>query len=537
MKMKPSWFSGAALIFIRKIPRPNHLIFAFLHRYTNMNPANEFETIAGLEVHARLLTQSKLFSTESAIYGEEPNTAVSPVTLAHPGALPVLNKKAIELAIRTGLACHCEIEKKNYFVRKNYFYPDLPKGYQVTQHTTPICRGGYISIRTSSGKKNIRLNRIHLEEDAGKSLHDTDDRFTSVDLNRAGTALIEIVTEPDVRSADEAYAFLSEIRKLLRYLDVCDGNMEEGSLRCDVNISVRKKGEQDFGTKVEIKNLNSIRFVKQAIEAESARLIQLLQNGESVQQQTRSFDAAAGETFSIREKEDAEDYRYFPEPDLTPFQLTDAFMEDIRRSMPELQEEKMQRFISEYGLSKYDAAVLTDDKNFSDYYEEIIKHLNAVPSSTENASAAPPYKGVEGSFKLAANWMLGPVKSWLNEHHEEINRFPVVAEKTAELILLVESGKVNFSVASSRIFPALLAEPEKKAAQLAEEMNLIQRSDVSFLEPLIDAVLHKYPEKVQEYKKGKKGLLSMFVGEVIKASRGRAEPKLVNELLKNKLKS
>lgn len=493
-----------------------------------MHKANEFEIVAGLEVHARLLTKSKLFSGESAVYGEAPNTSVSPVTLAHPGTLPFMNKRAVELAIRTGLACHCVIEKRNYFVRKNYFYPDLPRGYQITQHTTPICRGGYIRIYTSSGKKEIRLNRIHLEEDAGKSLHDMDDRFTSVDLNRAGTALIEIVTEPDIRSADEAYAFLTEIRKLLRYLDVCDGNMEEGSLRCDVNISVRKKGERDFGTKVEIKNLNSIRFVKQAIEAESERLIQLLQNGQPVQRQTRSFDAATGTTFPIREKEEADDYRYFPEPDLTPFHLTDGFIESIRNTMPELQDERMRRFISEYGLSEYDAAVLTGDRVISDYFEEIINHLFSHPFSEE--------RGRE-KIKSAANWMLGPVKSWLNENNTDIMKFPLPAGKIMELVELVDSGKVNFSVAASRIFPVLLSQPQKEALMIAEEMNLIQQSDVSFLEPLIDAVLNKHPQKVQEYKKGKRGLLSMFVGEVIKASQGRAAPKLVNELLKNKLKS
>src|SRR5436190_1469295 len=310
-----------------------------------------YETVVGLEVHAQLLTRSKLFCGDATVFGSEPNTQVSPVTLAHPGTLPKMNRKAIEFAIKMGLACHCEIVKENYFARKNYFYPDLPKGYQLSQHTTPICKGGYINIKIQDRENNIRLNRIHLEEDAGKSLHDVDVENTGVDFNRAGVPLIEIVSEPDIRSGEEAYAYLTELRKLVRYLEICDGNMEEGSLRCDANISVRKKGETKLGTRAEIKNLNSIRNVKRAIEFESKRMIDMFEQGLEITQQTRSFDADSGTTFSIRDKEDAEDYRYFPDPDLTKFNLTDEFIETIRKTIPILQKERIKKYTTEYQLS------------------------------------------------------------------------------------------------------------------------------------------------------------------------------------------
>ena len=368
-----------------------------------------YETVVGLEVHAQLLTQSKLFCGDSSAFGSLPNTHVSAITLAHPGTLPKMNKKAIEFAIKMGLACHSEIVKENYFARKNYFYPDLPKGYQLSQHTTPICKGGYVTIRIKNEEKNIRLNRIHMEEDAGKSLHDVDPENTALDFNRAGVPLIEIVTEPDIRSGDEAYAYLTELRKLVRYLDICDGNMEEGSLRCDANISVRKKGDIKLGTKVEVKNLNSIRNVKRAIEYESRRMIEMLEQGTEITQQTRSFDADSGTTFSIRDKEDADDYRYFPDPDLTKFFLTDEFIDNVRRSIPELHTERSKRYISKYHLSEYDAAILTEEKEFADYFEKVI--------------------GGGVKFKSAANWMLGPVKSWQNENNEEIGRFSAYTGK------------------------------------------------------------------------------------------------------------
>jgi aspartyl-tRNA(Asn)/glutamyl-tRNA(Gln) amidotransferase subunit B len=475
-----------------------------------------YEIVVGLEVHAQLLTASKLFCGDSIAFGAEANTHVSPITLGHPGTLPKMNRKAIEFAIKMGLATHCEIEQYNFFARKNYFYPDLPKGYQVSQHTTPICKNGFLLIKTSDGEKSIRINRIHMEEDAGKSLHDVDDENTCIDYNRAGTPLIEIVTEPDLRGGEEAFAYISEIRKLVRYLDICDGNMEEGSLRCDANISVRKKGDTKLGTRVEVKNLNSIRNVKRAIEAEADRLISLLENGETIIQQTRSFDANNGTTFAIRDKEDADDYRYFAEPDLTPFRLQDEFIERIRQSIPALPEERIQKYTAGLQLSEYDATVLTEEKSIADYFENITTHT--------------------ANYKAAANWMLGPVKSWLNEQAKEMDAFPLRPEQLAALISLIDAGKVSFSVASSRLFPLFLQHSDKTPEELAIANNLIQQSDVSAIEPIIDAVLEKFADKVVEYKKGKKGLLSLFVGEVMKQSKGKADPKLTNTLLLEKLK-
>jgi aspartyl-tRNA(Asn)/glutamyl-tRNA(Gln) amidotransferase subunit B len=482
-----------------------------------MSNYNLYETVVGLEVHAQLLTKSKLFCGDSTSFGAPPNTHVSPITLAHPGTLPKMNKKAIEYAVKMGLACNCTIEKNNYFARKNYFYPDLPKGYQVSQHTTPICKGGHIVIRINNEEKIIRLNRIHLEEDAGKSIHDADPLYTSVDFNRAGVPLIEIVTEPDIRSGDEAFAYVNEIRKLVSYLQICDGNMEEGSLRCDANISVRKKGETMLGTKVEIKNLNSVRNIKRAIEQEAKLMIDLIEAGEKIIQQTKSFDAASGKTSTAREKEDADDYRYFADPDLTPFLLTDDFIESIRKQIPALQNERIKKYTSLYHLSYYDASVLTDEKELADYFEQVI-------TNTDN-------------YKAAANWILGPVKYWMNERHSGIIDFPVPAKKLALLINLVEEGKVNFSAASAKIFPVLVENPAAVPAQVAADLNLLQQSDASAIEIIIDEVLARLPEKVKEFQKGKKGLMGLFVGEVMKVSNGKADPKITNHLLAEKLKS
>ncbi len=429
-----------------------------------------------------------------------------------------MNRKAIELAVKMGLACHCTIAKENWFARKNYFYPDLPKGYQVTQHTTPICEAGYVEISTTEGlNKKIRLNRIHMEEDAGKSIHDADDDYTLVDYNRAGTPLIEMVTEPDIRSGDEAYAYLTVVRRLVRYLGICDGNMEEGSMRCDANISVRLKGETRLGTRVEIKNLNSIRNVKRAIEAESKRLIDLLEAGETIIQQTRSFDANTGTSFATREKEDADDYRYFPEPDLAPFSLSDSFIEKIRETIPALQQERIKKYIGEYQLSAYDAGLLTEERELSDYFDAVISHTT--------------------NYKAAANWILGPVKSWLNDNNSEISSLPLTASKLAGLIKMVENGALSFTVAASRLFPMLLKDPQAEPAHLASTLNLLQQSDGSAIGPIIDQVLLKFADKVTEYKKGKKGLLALFVGEVMKQSKGKADPKITNELLLEKLKA
>jgi len=479
----------------------------------------QYEIVVGLEVHARLLTKSKLFCGDSSVFGDEPNTNISPITLAHPGTLPKMNKEAIAFAIKLGLACHSEIEKQNYFARKNYFYPDLPKGYQVSQHTTPICKGGFVAIKTTLGEKKIPLNRIHMEEDAGKSLHDVYLDETALDYNRAGVPLLEIVTEPDIRSGDEAYAYLTELRKLVRYLEICDGNMEEGSLRCDANVSVRKMGDEKLGTKVEVKNLNSIRNVKTAIEYEAGRLISMIEKGEAIQQQTRSFDAASGTTFTIRDKEDAEDYRYFPEPDLTPFDLTDDFIQSIKESIPALQKERIENYVLVYQLNEYDSTALTEEREFADYFEQLV-HSN---------------HKIEIKPKSAANWMLGPVKTWLNEAKKNITEFPIKPAKLSQLIQLVEENKMSFSVASSKIFPILIEDPEADPLEQAGKMSLLMESNSDYIQPIADAVLLQFEDKVKEYKKGKKGLLALFVGEVIKRSKGKADPKVVNEILNQKL--
>lgn len=490
----------------------------------NINP--EYEVVVGLEVHARLLTHSKLFCGDSSAFTDDPNTNISPITLAHPGTLPKMNKEAIAYAVKLGLVCGCEIEKQNYFARKNYFYPDLPKGYQVSQHTTPICKGGLVIIKTSTGERKIRLNRIHMEEDAGKSLHDVYPDASALDYNRAGSPLLEIVTEPDLHSGEEAYSFLSELRKLVRYLEICDGNMEEGSMRCDANISVRKKGEEKLGTKVEVKNLNSIRNVKAAIEHEAERLISLLKKNETIHQQTRSFDATTGTTFAIRDKEDADDYRYFPEPDLTPFDLKDDFINSIRNTIPVLQKERIKKYLAAYQLTEYDAAALTEEKDFANYFESIVH-------STQSA-------GHNGEFivkpKSAANWMLGPVKTWLNEQGKNITEFPIPPDKLARLIKLVEENRLSFSAASSKVFSKLLENPDDDPLRVAGQMNLVMESNSDYIQPIAEAVLLQFEDKVKEYKKGKKGLLALFVGEIIKRSKGKADPKVVNEILIEKLK-
>lgn len=427
----------------------------------------------------------------------------------------MVNKKAIELAVRMGLACNGTIQEKSFFARKNYFYPDLPKGYQISQHTIPIVVGGLIEVEVADTISTVRLNRIHLEEDAGKSLHDEHNDFSAIDLNRAGTPLIEIVTEPDIRSADEAAAFLTGIRQLVRYIGVCDGNMEQGSLRCDANISARKKGDKKLGTKVEIKNLNSIKHLKKAIEFESERLISLLEKGEPVIQQTRSFDANTGTTDAMRTKENADDYRYFDDPDLSPVILTEQFIGAIKSEMPLLPKERYQLLKTKYALSEYDALQLTADADTANYFEAICSHTK--------------------SFKSVANWLLGPVRAWQNEN--EFSIFPLEAAQLSKLITLVDTGKVSFSAGSTKLFSALLNTPSADPEKLAEEMQLIQESDLASLEPIIDAVLLTLADKVAEYKKGKKGLLSLFVGEVMKRSKGKADPKKTNDIILEKLKS
>ena len=477
--------------------------------------SHQYETVVGLEVHAQLLTTSKLFSGDSAAYGGEPNTHVSAITLALPGTLPRLNKQAIEFAIRMGFACQSEIERTNYFARKHYFYPDLPKGYQITQHETPICKGGYVTIKTNSGKKNIRLNHIHLEEDAGKSMHDEDSAYSNIDYNRAGVPLIEIVSEPDLRSGDEAYAFLTELRKLVRHLEICDGNMEEGSMRCDANISIRKKGDTKLGTKVEVKNLNSIRNVKRAIEHEAERMIGLLERGETIRQQTMSFDADSGTSFPLRTKEEADDYRYFTDPDLPPFLVTDELLEGIEKKMPELPAQIAERYVKDFNLSEYDAGQLADEKEVSHFFQEVITQCT--------------------NYKAAANWILGPIKSILNERNVSIAQLGLKSPVLARVIAMVDEGLINFSIGSSKLLPALIDQPNKSPDELLATLNLSQVGDSGVVEEWVDAALSKMPDKVAEYKKGKKGLLGLFVGEVKKISKGKADPKLVNELLMEKL--
>lgn len=480
-----------------------------------MKNLDKYQVVIGLEVHAQLLTKSKLFCGDSASFGGEPNTHISPITLAHPGTLPKMNRKAIEFAVKLGLALHCQIEQHNYFARKNYFYPDLPKGYQVSQHTTPICKNGYVKIKTAEGEKNVKLNRIHIEEDAGKSLHDVDENYTCIDLNRAGVCLLEIVSEPDLHSSDEAFAYITELRKLVRWLEICDGNMEEGSMRCDANISIRLKGETKLGTRVEVKNLNSIRNVKKAIDIEVERLIEITESGHKIIQETRSFDADKNTTFSLRSKEEADDYRYFPEPDLTPFYLTDEFVKNIKDASPDLPEILEKKYVEVLHLPAYDASVICNDKETVNYFEGIIQHTT--------------------NYKAAANWILGPIKSNINHTQTEIKDFILQPEKIAALIKLVDEGKVNFSNASTKIFNELLHKADSDPLQVATSLNLFQESDSNSVEAWVNAAIAKMPDKVKEYKSGKKGLIGLFAGEVKKLSKGKADMQVVNKLLQEKL--
>ncbi|MEN9699104.1 MAG: hypothetical protein RLZZ301_302 [Bacteroidota bacterium] len=478
---------------------------------------DKYEVVIGLEVHTQLLTKTKAYSNDLNEYGSAPNTNVSVITLGHPGTLPVMNRQTIEFAIRLGLACDCTIAPQQHFARKNYFYPDLPKGYQITQDTTPICTGGHILIRTEDGsEKAIGLTRIHMEEDAGKSIHDVDVYDTLVDLNRAGTPLLEIVSEPDIRSSQEAYNYLTEVRKLVRYLDICDGNMEEGSLRCDANISVRLKGVSEFGTKVEVKNMNSIRNVQRAIEFEIIRQIETLEAGGNLRQETRAFDALKGSTIAMRSKEAANDYRYFPEPDLPPITVTKAHIERVAAEMPALPRVLFERYTNEFGLSSYDAYNITDQKGIALYYEALVAHTT--------------------NYKAAANWLMGDIKSHLNEFGLEIEDFPIVPERIAQLIALIEEGKVSNSIASQRIFPALF-ESQESPLQIAERLNLIQSSDSSVIEGFIAQVIAANPAEVARYRNGEKQLIGFLMGQLMKVSGGKADPKAANGLLRQQLEA
>ncbi|QHT68909.1 Asp-tRNA(Asn)/Glu-tRNA(Gln) amidotransferase subunit GatB [Rhodocytophaga rosea] len=477
---------------------------------------DKYEAVIGLEVHCQLLTKSKIFSTDAVEFGSMPNTNITVISLGHPGTLPMLNKKAVEHAIKMGLACHSQISSYNVFARKNYFYPDLPKGYQLTQDKTPICVGGYVPIKTKDGKeRNIQLTRIHLEEDAGKSIHLAGETETLVDLNRAGTALIEIVSDPVIKTSDEAYAYLTEIRKLVRYLEICDGNMEEGSMRCDANVSIMPKGSKVLGTKIEVKNMNSIRNVQHAIDYEIERQIIETEKGVTLVSETRTFDAGDGKTYSMRTKETMNDYRYFPEPDLNPLIVSEEWLESIKVQMPSLPHELYEKFMHTYHLPEYDAHVLTDTKEIAQYFEAVCKHTT--------------------HYKAASNWVMGPIKSHLNENHQSISKFPLSPEQIAGLIGLIDSHTVSHSVGVHQLFPAMLHQPSLSAAQIAESQNLMQNSNSDDLKALIQEILASNPQKVKEYKNGKKGLLGMFMGEVMKKTQGKADPKLTNELLSKTL--
>jgi aspartyl-tRNA(Asn)/glutamyl-tRNA(Gln) amidotransferase subunit B len=476
---------------------------------------NKYEAVIGLEVHIQLLTKTKLFCGDSAAYGGEPNTHVSPITLAHPGTLPVLNKQALEYAVKLGLALNCNISRHSFFDRKHYFYPDLPKGYQTSQTTAPICIGGHLKVQVNGEEKQVEIHHIHLEEDAGKSIHDADDNYTCIDLNRAGVPLMELVTEPVIHSADEAFAFVTALRKLVRWLGICDGNMEEGSLRCDANVSIRLAGEQKLGTKVEIKNLNSIRNVRRAIESEIIRQTELVEKGEKVVQQTRGYNADTNTTSPQRDKEEANDYRYFTCPDLPPFEVSQAQLNELQSAMPQLPDALQHYYTTQLSLPVADATVLTEDKAFSDYFNELIKETTHT--------------------KAAANWMLGPVKNWLNEEGKNIGEWPLMPTGLASVIELVQSGEINFSVAAAKLLPALLAKPMENEKQLAIHLSLLQSTDSNELESWINETLAAMPDKVTEYKKGKKGLIGLFVGEVKKRSKGKADPQKTTRLLQEKL--
>ena len=478
---------------------------------------DSYELVCGLEVHVQLKTKSKAYAGDENRYGALPNTLVSAITLGHPGTLPVMNEKSVELAVRLGIAFNCEIASKMYFARKNYFYADLPKGYQITQDKTPICKGGEVFITLKDGEeRRLQLTRIHLEEDAGKSIHDQDPFNTLVDLNRAGVPLVEIVSEPDFRQAEEAYAYLMEVRRVLRYLDVSDGNMEEGSLRCDANISVRKKGETILNERTEVKNMNSFRNVQKAIEYEFKRQIDIVEQGGRIEMETRSYDAVNDTTFSLRSKEQAHDYRYFPEPDLQPLTVTEAYLKEVQSSLPPLPRALIKRYTMELGLSTYDAGILTEEKETALYFEELI-------SCTSN-------------YKSAANWVMGEVRSWVNRQASHISDFPVSAKRLAGLIQLIDEGKVSNNLAAQNIFPLML-ESEKTAIEIAEENDFVQNSDQDALRSYIDQAISAYPDKVEAYRKGNKGLLGLFMGEVMKLSNRKADPKATTTLLKEILEN
>ncbi len=477
----------------------------------------EYEAIIGLEVHCQLSTESKIFCGCKTEFGAQQNTQVCPVCLGMPGVLPVLNRRAVEFAIRMGLATHCRIAEHSIFARKNYFYPDLPKGYQISQYEEPLCEDGYLEIELESGeKKRIHIIRIHLEEDAGKSVHAEDyvsENETLIDLNRCGVPLIEIVSGPDIRSPREAYHYLVRIRQLVRYLEICDGNMEQGSLRCDANISVRPKGQDAFGVKTELKNMNSFRNVERALEYEIQRQIAMLERGEPIQQETLLWDAARNRVVPMRSKEYAHDYRYFPEPDLVPLMISSEWRQDIAAQLPELPVARRERFVRDYQLPEYDAAVLTEEKPVADYFEAVVK--------------------AGADAKQASNWVMGDVLRVLKEEKIEISAFPVKPEALAEMIQLITDGTISSKLAKT-VFEEM-RKTQKSAKQIVEEKGLVQITDTGAIERVVDEVLAANPKEVERYRQGEEKLIGFFVGQVMRATRGKANPQMVNQLLRQKL--
>jgi aspartyl-tRNA(Asn)/glutamyl-tRNA(Gln) amidotransferase subunit B len=476
----------------------------------------EWETVIGLEIHAQLATKSKIFSGASTAYGADPNTQACAIDLGLPGVLPVLNREVVRMAALFGLAIGAEIARRSVFARKNYFYPDLPKGYQISQYELPIVQKGQLLIDLEDGSsKTVGVTRAHLEEDAGKSLHEDFHGLSGIDLNRAGTPLLEIVSEPDLRSAKEAVAYMKKLHQLVVYLGICDGNMQEGSFRCDANVSVRRKGDPKLGTRAEIKNLNSFRFVERAIEFEIERQIDLLEAGGRVVQETRLYDPDKGETRSMRGKEEANDYRYFPDPDLLPLVLDEEFIAAARASLPELPETKKRRFMEQYGLSGYDAAVLTTSRALADYYEAVVAALGGEP-------------------KLCANWVMGDLSAFLNKDNRDIAESPVSAARLAGLLRRIQDQTISGKIAKD-VFEALWA-GEGDADAIIEKRGLKQITDASAIETVIDEVIAANPEQLAQYRAGKDKLFAFFVGQVMKASKGKANPQQVNDLLAEKLK-
>ena len=474
---------------------------------------NNYEVIIGLEVHAQVLSDSKLFSSSSTKFGAEPNTQVSLVDAAFPGMLPVINEFCIKQAVKTGVGLKAKINKRSIFDRKNYFYADLPQGYQISQYKDPIVGEGSVILDLPLGEKTIGIERLHLEQDAGKSIHDIDPQNTLVDLNRSGVALMEIVSKPDLRSPDEVNAYIKKLRSIMRYLGTCDGNMQEGSLRADVNVSVRKKGEKELGTRCEIKNVNSIKFMQMAIEYEANRQVDVIEEGGSIDQETRLFDTKKNETRSMRSKEDAHDYRYFPDPDLLPLEITDDFINNIKKSIPELPDEKKKRFIEKFNLSAYEANILVSDIETSKYFEEVIKNSDV---------------------KISTNWITGELFALLNDKNLEISKSPISAKNLSKLINLIKDGTISGKIAKS-VFE-IMATGDKNPVDIVEEKGLKQQSDPKELEKLIDKVINENPDKVKEYKSGKEKLFGFFVGQAMKDSGGKANPQLINDILKKKLK-